>query len=155
MADKKRDYEVGYGKPPQNTRFKKGQSGNPCGRAPGAKNLKTLLIETLNEPVVVTENGGRKRISKRQATFKQLVNEAAKGNWRALKLLVDILQDIERRTAANRGEFVRLGGRKGHRTIKGAAAQQGMSSDDRESHTCRVRDPAAAGFQHLYLALLL
>jgi hypothetical protein len=52
MSDKKRDYQVGYGKPPKDTRFKKGQSGNPRGRAPGAKNLKTLLIDTLNEPVV-------------------------------------------------------------------------------------------------------
>ena len=93
------DYEVGYGKPPHHTRFKAGQSGNPRGRPSGAKNLATLLNEALNELVVVTENGGRKRISKRQASFKQLVNEAAKGNWRALKLLVDILQDIERRTA--------------------------------------------------------
>jgi len=92
------NYEVGYGKPPRHTRFKRGQSGNPRGRPSGAKNLSRLLNEALNEPVVVTENGGRKRISKRQATFKQLVNEAAKGNWRALKLLVDILQDIERRT---------------------------------------------------------
>ena len=97
--DGPRDYEVGYGKPPRHTRFKTGQSGNPRGRPSGAKNLATLLNEALNELVVVTENGGRKRISKRQASFKQLVNEAAKGNWRALKLLVDILQDIERRTA--------------------------------------------------------
>ena len=29
-------YEVGYGKPPKNTRFKKGMSGNPGGR-PSAK----------------------------------------------------------------------------------------------------------------------
>jgi hypothetical protein len=79
------------------TRFKRGQSGNPRGRPPGAKNLATLLNEALNELVVISENGGRKRISKRQAAFKRLVNEAAKGNWRALKLLVDILQDIERR----------------------------------------------------------
>ena len=48
--------------------------------------------------VVVTENGGRKKVSKRQASLKQLVNEAAKGNWRALKLMVDIVQDDERRT---------------------------------------------------------
>ena len=71
------------------------------GRLPlgvGQRILRLQRNEALNEPVVVTENGGRKRISKRQATFKQLVNEAAKGNWRALKLLVDILQDIERRT---------------------------------------------------------
>jgi hypothetical protein len=96
--DNERDYEVGYGKPPRDTRFKRGQSGNPRGRPPGAKNLSTLLNEALNELVVVTENGGRKRISKRRAAFKQLVNDAAKGEWRALKLLVDILQDIERRT---------------------------------------------------------
>ena len=95
--DNEGDYEVGYGKPPRDTRFKRGQSGNPRGRPPGAKNLSTLLNEALNESVVVTENGGRKRISKRRAAFKQLVNDAAKGEWRALKLLVDILQDIERR----------------------------------------------------------
>jgi len=96
--DNERDYEVGYGKPPRDTRFKRGQSGNPRGRPPGAKNLSSLLNEALNELVVVTENGGRKRISKRRAAFKQLVNDAAKGEWRALKLLVDILQDIERRS---------------------------------------------------------
>ena len=96
--DREGDYEVGYGKPPRDTRFKRGQSGNPRGRPPGAKNLSSLLNEALNELVVVTENGGRKRISKRRAAFKQLVNDAAKGEWRALKLLVDILQDIERRS---------------------------------------------------------
>jgi Family of unknown function (DUF5681) len=92
------EYRVGYGKPPLETRFKRGQSGNPKGRPRGAKNLASLLNEALNELVLVAEDGGRKRISKRKAAFKQLVNEAAKGNWRALKLLVDILQDIERRT---------------------------------------------------------
>jgi len=92
------DYRVGYGKPPLETRFKQGQSGNPRGRPRGAKNLATILDEALNELVVVNENSGRRRISKRKAALKQLVNEAAKGNWRALKLLVDILQDIERRS---------------------------------------------------------
>ena len=74
---------------------KKGQSGNPRGRAPGAKDLKTLLIDTLNERVVVTENGGRRTISKRQAIVKQLVNQSAKGDWRAVKLLVDMLHETE------------------------------------------------------------
>jgi hypothetical protein len=92
------EYRVGYGKPPLETRFKRGQCGNPKGRPRGAKNLASLLNEALNELVLVAEDGGRKRISKRKAAFKQLVNEAAKGNWRALKLLVNILQDLERRT---------------------------------------------------------
>ena len=94
-SDKEGDYEVGYGKPPRNTRFKKGQSGNPAGRARGTQNLTTLLIDTLNEPVVVTENGGRRTISKRQAIVKQLVNQSAKGDWRAVKLLVDMLHETE------------------------------------------------------------
>jgi len=94
-SDKKGDYEVGYGKPPRNTRFQKGQSGNPSGRAPGDKNLKTLLTETLNEPVVVAENGGRLTISKRQAIVKQLVNQSANGDWRAVKLLFDMLHETE------------------------------------------------------------
>ncbi len=49
------DYEVGYGKPPRHTRFKKGEpSANPRGRP--AKNLMALLVEGLNKPVVVTED---------------------------------------------------------------------------------------------------
>ena len=46
-AEKQDDYEVGYGKPPRHTWFKKGQSGNPRGRPCGSKNLKTLLSEAL------------------------------------------------------------------------------------------------------------
>ena len=64
-------------------RFTKGQSGNPRGWAPGAKNLKTLLVGALYELVVVTENGGRRTISKGQAIIKQIVNQSAKGDWRA------------------------------------------------------------------------
>src|SRR5215472_13361203 len=69
-----RDYEVGYGKPPRHTRFKKGQSGNPRGRPRDSKNLKTLLNDALDEPVVVTEEGRRRKITKREAIVTQLVN---------------------------------------------------------------------------------
>ena len=34
MAEGESDYQVGPGKPPLHTRFKKGQSGNPRGRSP-------------------------------------------------------------------------------------------------------------------------
>src|SRR5438270_10607895 len=71
------DYEVGYGKPPCHTRFVKGQSADPRGRPPGAKNLSTLLSEALNEMVIVTENGGRRKVTKRQAIITQLVNRSA------------------------------------------------------------------------------
>ena len=96
--DKQRDYEVGYRKPPRSTRFKKGQSGNPRGRSSGSKNLSTLLSEALNEPVTVTENGRRRKVSKRETIIKQLVNQSANGDWRAVKMLLEILRDIEGQT---------------------------------------------------------
>ena len=40
MAD---SYEVGYGKPPQHTRFKKGESGHPAGRPRGSTNVTSEL----------------------------------------------------------------------------------------------------------------
>ena len=96
--EKNNDYEVGYGKPPCHTRFVKGRSGNPRGRPPGTKNLKTLLSEALNEPVIVTENGGSRKVTKRQAIITQLVNRSATADFRAIKILLDIVRDIERQT---------------------------------------------------------
>jgi hypothetical protein len=98
LRDKEANYEVGYGKPPCHTRFVKGQSGNPRGRPPGTKNLKTLLSEALNEMVIVTENGGRRKVTKRQAIITQLVNRSAIADFRAIKILLDIVRDIERQT---------------------------------------------------------
>ena len=96
--DQKRDYEVGYGKPPRHTRFTKGQSGNPRGRPPGAKNLKTLLSDALNEFVIVSENGVRRKITKREAIVTQLVNRSASADFRAIKILLDMVRDIESQT---------------------------------------------------------
>jgi hypothetical protein len=74
-----RDYDVGYGKPPRATRFRKGQSGNPRGRPRGSRNTSTLLEEAFNESVVVTEHGKRKRITKRAAMIKQLAKQGRRG----------------------------------------------------------------------------
>ena len=107
MPPNERDYEVGYGRPPRHTRFKPGRSGNPRGRPSGSKNLSTLLSEILNELVVVAESSGRRKITKRRAIIMQLVNQAAKADWRATKLLLDILQAIEARAepATAEGSF--------------------------------------------------
>jgi Family of unknown function (DUF5681) len=93
--DDERDYEVGYGKPPSHTRFVEGQSGNPRGRPPGAKNMKTLLTKALNELVVVTDNGGRRKVSKRAAIVTQLVNRSAKADFKAIQILLGMIRDIE------------------------------------------------------------
>ncbi len=103
QTDRDMDYEVGYGKPPRSTRFKKGRSGNPKGRPRGSKNSATLLNEALDEPVVVTENGRRKTITKKQAIVKQIVNKAAGGDHRAIQLLlVNQIPLIEARLDSSR-----------------------------------------------------
>jgi hypothetical protein len=94
-SDNQRDDEVGYGKPPRHTQFEPGRSGNPRGRPRGAKNLNTLLNKALNELVVVTESGGRRKISKREAIVTQLVNGSAKGDFKAIQILLAMLRDIE------------------------------------------------------------
>ena len=98
LPDNEHGFEAGYGKPPRHTRFKQGQSGNPRGRPKGSKNLTTLLTEALNEPVIVAENGGRRKITMRQAIIKQLVNRSATADWRAIKILLDLVRDIEGQT---------------------------------------------------------
>jgi hypothetical protein len=102
--DENGDYEVGYGKPPRHTRFVKGQSGNPRGRPANAKNFKTLLNEALNQPLIVTENGERRKVSKRQAIVTQLVNRSAIADFRAMKILLDIMREIEGHTDADSPE---------------------------------------------------
>jgi hypothetical protein len=91
----RRDYEVGYGKPPLHTRFQKGQSGNPKGRPRGRKNLSSLLNEVLNGWVIVVENGRRKRITKREAIITQLVNKSAAADLKATQIVLALLQEVE------------------------------------------------------------
>jgi hypothetical protein len=93
------DYDVGYGKPPNASRFKPGQSGNPKGRPRGTKNLKTDLTEELNETIRITVSGRPQTISKQRALLKSLTVKALKGDARAadtlLRLWDRLLRDSE------------------------------------------------------------
>jgi hypothetical protein len=46
----------------------------------------------------VTENGGRRKVTKRQAIISQLVNRSATADFRAIKILLDLVRDIEGQT---------------------------------------------------------
>jgi len=85
--DDKSAYEIGFGKPPKHSRFRQGLSGNPRGRPKGRRNLATVLERTLQEKVVINENGVRRTVTKLEAAVKQLVNKAAAGDLAALRQL--------------------------------------------------------------------
>ncbi len=89
--------EIGYGKPPEQTRFKKGQSGNPRGRPKGTHNMATVLERILREKVVITEHGRRKNVTKLEAAIKQLANKAALGDLKGLQLLAALVRSAEER----------------------------------------------------------
>jgi Family of unknown function (DUF5681) len=93
--DRKRDYEVGYRKPPKHSRFKPGQSANPAGRKKGAANFKTDLENTLRLPVQLSEAGQTKRVSTQQAAFSRLKQKALAGDGRALDELLKLACELD------------------------------------------------------------
>jgi uncharacterized protein DUF5681 len=89
-GDGKRDYEVGYRKPPTHSRFRPGQSGYPAGRRKGVRNLKTDVKRTLAMPVKVTEGGRTRTRSTQEAALMVLREKALKGNTRASDRLLEL-----------------------------------------------------------------
>lgn len=110
-----KDYEVGYGRPPKHSRFRKGESGNPKGRPKGAKSFRTEFLEELGETIQVREDGRTRRISKQRAAIKQLMAKAIKGDARAVTALFTML--------------VRLAGAE---EVQGGAAEAPLTETDRE-----------------------
>lgn len=86
------DYQVGYGKPPKHSRFRKGQSGNPKGRPRSAKGLKTIVREVMLEKVIVRTSAGEKRVSRAEALVLKNLELATKGNPKALDKLLQLFQ---------------------------------------------------------------
>jgi hypothetical protein len=54
-----------------------------------------LLADALNETVVVTIDGRRRKITKREAIVAQMVDKSASADLRATKMLIDMVKDVE------------------------------------------------------------
>jgi hypothetical protein len=93
---KKQTYDIGYGKPPISKQFRKGVSGNLSGRPKRQSDPidPGHLLEAIdNEEVIVMDNGRRKRMSKAEISFRQLMTKAARGDLKAARLVVKMAQN--------------------------------------------------------------
>lgn len=87
-------YEVGYGRPPVRTRFKPGQSGNPRGRPKGARNIETILRETLFAPITIVDKGRRKKVPRIEALSRRLMDKGLSGDLRATLKMIEIAERL-------------------------------------------------------------
>jgi hypothetical protein len=78
MGAKKKDYEVGYGKPPHKHQWQKGQSGNPAGKK-GKKGVAQPLVlqltDQLSQEVTLTIGGKKLNVSFGEALSKKILHE--------------------------------------------------------------------------------
>lgn len=74
------DYEVGYGRPPKESQFKPGQSGNPRGRPKEAKGFKASLARELEAKITVREGDREVVMSKGEALAKRVVSMGLNGS---------------------------------------------------------------------------
>ncbi|MCW5680008.1 MAG: hypothetical protein KF794_02750 [Xanthobacteraceae bacterium] len=85
---------VGYGKPPRHTQFKPGTSGNPKGRPKNVRNLRKAVEELFNGKVTVREGETTRKMSKLEAVFLRNLNNALKGDHRAIQAVTGIAKDL-------------------------------------------------------------
>ncbi len=97
-------YEVGYGKAPEDSRFRKGQSGNPRGRPKGARNklpalnaerMKTIILQEAYRTITVRDGLRNITVPIAQAVLRSLAVNAVKGQHRSQRLFAELLSAVE------------------------------------------------------------
>ena len=107
MSASPKDYEVGYKRPPKETRWKKGQSGNSARRratrkASALESIEKLLLRSFE----IAEKGGMRTVTALEVIVLQLWQKELAGNRRALS--VRLKYEAIARENAGRGVEVEL-----------------------------------------------
>ena len=78
------NYEVGYGKPPEGSKFKRGKpSPNPAGRPRGSRSIGAVVERTLGRDVDMVVNGRRKRVPATEAILLNFLKRALGNDHKA------------------------------------------------------------------------
>jgi len=95
-------YDVGYGKPPAHTRFRKGQSGNPGGRPrrTAEERAKAMILKEAYRRVPMKMGDHVVKLPAIQAVVRCQLALAGKGNGPAQRAFLAAVQAIEQENAA-------------------------------------------------------
>jgi hypothetical protein len=103
-------YEVGFGKPPKRTQFKKGHSGNPKGRPRTQPDLYSELTKVLREKVTITVDGQQEKVTVQQALLRRLRDQALRGEFWAQRLALKVVAALpESGTESGHVDMQRIG----------------------------------------------
>lgn len=89
------DYEVGFGRPPKSTRFKKGLSGNPTGRPAKKMSVGDIFERELASKVTINGPGGPEKITKQELLIRNNINEAIKGKPAAFRWVMLMISRLK------------------------------------------------------------
>jgi hypothetical protein len=82
---------------PATGRFLPTKSGNPRGRPRKPRTADDAILSAVRQPIVITENGRRRRRTKLEVTAAQIANQGASGNLSAGKTTFDLVKRAEER----------------------------------------------------------
>jgi len=91
-APSQESYRVGYGRPPTETRFKPGVSGNPKGRRKKVPTFSEVTEQVLNETIEMRMGDRLLRMPNREALVRSAIRQAFAGKPRLLTVLRAIMR---------------------------------------------------------------
>jgi hypothetical protein len=90
---KTKGYEVGYGRPPKSTQFKRGESGNPSGQRKARASFAVLVRLELDKTITLGRGDNARTMTKRQLVAARLRKAIKAGDIEAIKLAMLIDAD--------------------------------------------------------------
>jgi hypothetical protein len=130
--DRSPDYRVGYGRPPKNSQFKPGQSGNPKGRPKGSKNLNAVLDKVLSQKLLIREGEKRRTVSTLEAVVLKHVSKALQGDGRAMHSILQLIRQADNR---DNDELARIRAKKARSAAIWERVARKLSDEDLEAVT--------------------
>jgi hypothetical protein len=86
------DFVVGYKKPPQQTRFQPGRSGNPRGRPKQNRTVTEIVSRQLRRKVTVNDGHQTRKVPVVDAIVMTHISKAAKGDHKSTKFVFEALE---------------------------------------------------------------